>query len=37
MAPGQKEAKFTVTADAGSTLYYFCAIHEWMQGKIGVR
>lgn len=25
-----------VTASAGSTLYYFCAIHPWMQGSIRV-
>ncbi len=26
----------TVTADAGSTLYYFCIVHPEMQGSIGV-
>jgi plastocyanin len=31
------KVKFTVTADPGSTLYYFCAIHPWMQGKIKVK
>ncbi|HMI81980.1 MAG TPA: hypothetical protein VK480_09365 [Solirubrobacterales bacterium] len=25
-----------VTADAGSTLYYLCAVHPWMQGKVNV-
>jgi plastocyanin len=26
-----------VTAPAGTTLYYLCAIHPWMQGSITVR
>ena len=25
-----------VTAEAGSTLYYICAVHPWMQGKVNV-
>lgn len=25
-----------VTAAAGTTLYYMCAVHPWMQGKVGV-
>lgn len=25
-----------VTAAAGSTLYYLCAVHPWMQGKVDV-
>lgn len=25
-----------VTAEAGSTLYYLCAVHPWMQGKVTV-
>jgi hypothetical protein len=25
-----------VTAEAGSTLYYMCAVHPWMQGKVTV-
>ena len=25
-----------VTAAAGSTLYYMCAVHPWMQGKVDV-
>lgn len=31
-------AKYTVTisAPAGTTLYYVCAVHPWMQGKIVV-
>lgn len=37
MAPGQRSTSFTVTAAAGSKLYYFCAIHPWMQGKISVQ
>jgi plastocyanin len=26
-----------VTAEPGSTLYYICAIHAWMQGRIDVK
>ena len=37
IAPGQKSFSFKVTADAGTTLNYFCAIHPWMQGKIRVK
>ena len=37
IAPDQKTFKFEVTADAGSTLFYYCAIHAWMQGKIKVK
>jgi plastocyanin len=37
IAPGQKKTTFKVTADEGSTLYYFCIFHPWMQGKIGVK
>jgi plastocyanin len=36
IAPGQKSFSFKVTADEGSKLFYFCAIHPWMQGKITV-
>ncbi len=25
-----------VTAEAGTTLYYLCAVHPWMQGKVKV-
>jgi len=25
-----------VTAEAGTTLYYMCAVHPWMQGKVNV-
>ena len=35
--PGTKTFKFKVTADKGSKLFYFCAIHPWMQGKITVK
>jgi plastocyanin len=28
---------FKVTAKKGTTLYYLCAIHPWMQGSIKVR
>ncbi|HXF30148.1 MAG TPA: hypothetical protein VN522_01415 [Solirubrobacterales bacterium] len=31
---GEVEEK--VTAKAGTTLYYMCAVHPWMQGKIKV-
>jgi hypothetical protein len=27
----------TISAPAGSTLFYLCAIHPWMQGSISVR
>ncbi len=30
-------ATATISAPAGSTLYYLCAIHPWMQGSITVR
>jgi plastocyanin len=35
IAPGQG-GSIKVTADKGSTLTYFCAVHPWMQGKITV-
>jgi plastocyanin len=35
LPPGGK-VRPTVTAPAGSTLYYLCAIHPWMQGRINV-
>ena len=28
---------FDVTAPAGTTLHFICAIHPWMQGRIRVR
>jgi hypothetical protein len=37
IAPGQKTFSFKVTARKGSKLFYFCAIHPWMQGKINVK
>ena len=37
IAPGAKKLSFKVTAKKGSTLYYFCAVHPWMQGSIKVR
>lgn len=36
IAPGQG-GSLDVTADKGSTLTYFCAVHPWMQGKIKVK
>jgi plastocyanin len=35
IAPGEG-GSLKVTADKGSTLRYFCAVHPWMQGKITV-
>jgi plastocyanin len=35
IAPKQK-ISFKVTAKKGTTLYYLCAIHPWMQGSISV-
>jgi hypothetical protein len=37
IAPGQKTFKFKVTAKKGAKLFYFCAVHPWMQGKITVK
>jgi plastocyanin len=36
IAPNQKTFSFKVTAKKGSKLFYYCAIHPWMQGKITV-
>jgi plastocyanin len=36
IAPGQNSS-IKVTADRGSKLHYFCAVHPWMQGKISVK
>jgi plastocyanin len=36
IAPGQKSFSFKVTAKKGSRLYYYCAIHPWMQGRLNV-
>lgn len=35
IAPKAK-ISFKVTAQKGTTLYYLCAVHPWMQGKIKV-
>lgn len=36
--PGpHKSITVTVSAPAGTTLYFVCAVHPWMQGKIVVR
>jgi hypothetical protein len=32
-----ESASATISAPAGSTLFYLCAIHPWMQGSIIVR
>jgi plastocyanin len=37
IAPDQNGPSFQVTAAKGSTLYYFCAIHPWMSGKLRVK
>ena len=38
IAPGTNgPGSFKVTADKGSTLYFFCAVHPWMSGKLKVR
>jgi uncharacterized cupredoxin-like copper-binding protein len=33
----KKSAKLTVSAKAGTTLSFICAIHPWMQGKLAVK
>ena len=35
--PGHKSVTVPVSAAAGTTLYFMCAVHPWMQGKIIVR
>jgi uncharacterized cupredoxin-like copper-binding protein len=35
--PPGKGVKFHVTAKKGTTLYFMCAVHPWMQGSIKVR
>jgi plastocyanin len=35
--PETKKLTFKVTARKGSKLFYFCAVHPWMQGKITVK
>jgi plastocyanin len=32
----KKSVKLKITAKKGSTLYYLCLIHPWMQGKLTV-
>jgi hypothetical protein len=29
--------RFDVSADKGTSLYYLCAVHPWMQGKLRVK
>jgi plastocyanin len=36
IGPKQKTT-VKITAKKGTTLYYFCAVHPWMQGKIVVK
>jgi plastocyanin len=35
--PAHNKTSIKVTAKAGTTLYFLCAIHPWMQGKIIVK
>jgi uncharacterized cupredoxin-like copper-binding protein len=35
--PPGKTTKLKVTAKKGTTLYFMCAIHPWMQGKLQVK
>jgi plastocyanin len=35
--PGHKSVTVPVSAPAGTTLYFLCAVHPWMQGKIIVK
>lgn len=35
--PDTKKLRFKVTAAKGAKLFYFCAVHPWMQGKITVK
>jgi plastocyanin len=37
IAPNQKTFQFKVTAKKGAKLFYYCAVHPWMQGKITVK
>jgi plastocyanin len=36
-SPGHKSITVQVSAPAGTTLYFVCAVHPWMQGKIVVK
>ena len=31
------KSQLKITAPKGKTLYFICAIHPWMQGKVEVR
>jgi plastocyanin len=33
----KKSVKLKITAKKGTTLYYMCLIHPWMQGKLSVK
>jgi hypothetical protein len=35
--PGRRSRTVRVTARRGNDLYYLCAIHAWMQGRLDVR
>jgi plastocyanin len=35
--PAHKKISIKVTAKPGTTLYFLCAVHPWMQGKIVVK
>jgi hypothetical protein len=35
--PGHKRVTIPVSAPAGTTLYFICGLHSWMQGKIVVK
>jgi hypothetical protein len=35
--PGHKRVTIPVSAPAGTTLYFMCGLHSWMQGKIVVK
>ena len=34
---GRDPVRVRVTADEGSTLWFMCAVHPWMQGRLNVR
>jgi plastocyanin len=36
LAPGDDSRSGTITAPSGTTLFYICAFHPWMQGSIKV-
>jgi plastocyanin len=35
--PAHKQISIKVTAKPGTTLYFLCAVHPWMQGKLVVK